>query len=66
KTATLALTNATLPYIRKLAKSGSLNAIKSNLSLRLGLNVFNGVLTNSAIAKIHNFEFKELSDAIKQ
>ncbi len=65
KTATLALTNATLPYIRELANSGSIDAIKNNPSLGLGVNIFNGVVTNSAVAQEHGFEFKELRDELK-
>ena len=60
KTSTVALTNATLLYIRELANEGSINAIKNNPSLALGVNVFNGVVTNSAIAKALGFEFKAL------
>ena len=60
KTATVALTNVTLPYIRKLADEGSLNAIKNDPSLALGVNVFKGIVTNSAVAKNLGFEFKAL------
>ncbi len=64
KTATLALTNATLPYVRELANSGSLDAIKSNESLGFGVNVFNGVVTNRAVAEIHGFEFVPYDQAL--
>ena len=60
KTATVALTNATLPYIRKLANDGIINAIKNDPALAFGVNIFNGVVTNSAVAKNFGFEFKEL------
>jgi len=61
KTATVALTNATLPYIRELAKHGTIKAVKNNQSLALGVNVFYGAITNRAVAEVHNFEFKALS-----
>ena len=60
KTATVALTNATLPYIRKLANDGTINAIKNDPALAFGVNVFKGVVTNSAVAKEQGFEFKPL------
>lgn len=60
KTATVALTNATLPYIRKLANEGSIEAIKNDDSLALGVNVFNGVLTNSAVAEVQNKRFEAI------
>ncbi len=60
KTSTAALSNATIPYVRKMANNGVIDAIKSDASLALGVNVFNGVVTNSAVAEVHNFEFKAL------
>ena len=64
-TATLALTNATFPYTRKLASSGSTEAIKNSASLGLGVNVFSGIVTNYAVAQEHGFEFRELRDELK-
>jgi len=60
KTATVALTNATLPYIRKLANEGSVNALKNDPSLALGVNIFNGVMTNRPVAEALSLEFKAL------
>jgi alanine dehydrogenase len=60
KTATLALTNATLPYIRYLANNGVKNSIKNDKSITLGVNVYGGFVTNEAIAKAHGFEYKAL------
>ena len=60
KTATLALTNATFPYVKKLANSGSVEVLKNDLSLRLGVNVFKGHITNPAIAETFNMEYKKL------
>ncbi|MEN8304077.1 MAG: alanine dehydrogenase [Campylobacterota bacterium] len=60
KTATLALTNATFPYVQKLANMGSVEAIKDDSSLALGVNIFKGNITNSAVSKISGFEFKTL------
>ncbi|MCF6309393.1 MAG: alanine dehydrogenase [Sulfurimonas sp.] len=60
KTATVALTNATLPHVRKLANEGSVDAIKNDSSLALGVNVFNGVITNKAVARAQGLEFQAL------
>ena len=60
KTASIALTNATFPYIKKLANEGISEAIKNDDSLRFGVNVFNGFVTNRVIAELFNFEYKEL------
>lgn len=60
KTATVALTNATLSYIRKLANEGTLKAIHNDVSLALGVNVFNGVVVNRAVSEAQNLEYKTL------
>jgi alanine dehydrogenase len=60
KTATIALTNATLTYIRKLANEGTRKAVKSDMSLASGVNIFNGVVTNRAVAEAQNLEFQTL------
>ena len=64
KTSTIALTNATLPYIRKLAKEGTMNAVSNDSSLALGVNIFNGLITNRAVAEVLNLEYNELKELI--
>ncbi|MCD6172838.1 MAG: alanine dehydrogenase [Sulfurimonas sp.] len=64
KTASIALTNATFPYVQKLANQGTIEAIKNDISLKLGVNIFNGSITNPAIAKVFNLEYKELNSII--
>lgn len=51
RTATLALNNATLPFVLELANKGYSAALKENVHLRHGLNVFHGKLTYEAVAK---------------
>lgn len=60
KTSTLALSNATISYVRKLANYGIIEAVKSDASLALGVNVYNGIVTNRAVAEVHNLEFREI------
>lgn len=50
RTSTLALNNATLPYVLNLANEG-LEALFHNNALQLGLTTHQGQLTNAAIAK---------------
>jgi alanine dehydrogenase len=59
RTSTYALTNATMPYMLELADKGVGKAIKENASLRKGLNVWKGRLTNGAVAKAFGWEFTE-------
>ena len=64
KTSTMALTNATFEYVRKLANLGTKQAIKKDLTLRHGVNVYDGSLTNHAIAKVFDFEYKDIESLI--
>jgi alanine dehydrogenase len=50
-TSTLALTNATFPYVLKLAKLGAEAAIADDNGIAEGVNTFNGVLTYGAVAE---------------
>lgn len=49
RTSTMALSNATFPYVLKLAKEG-LTALKDDPYFRLGLNVYNGYITHRDLA----------------
>jgi alanine dehydrogenase len=51
RTSTFALTNATFPYALKLANMGNAKAMQQDISLRKGLNVFKGKLTNQPVAE---------------
>ena len=64
KTATAALSNATIPYIQKLS-NGVIDALKKDASLALGVNIFNGHVTNRAVAEIHGFEFKSIESCLR-
>lgn len=49
-TSTLALTNATFPYVLKLARMGAKSAIREDKGIAEGVNTYNGVLTYAAVA----------------
>ena len=51
RTSTYALTNVTLPYALQLAKKGFERAVKENPALMQGVNVYNGKVTNQAVAE---------------
>jgi len=50
RTSTFALTNATLPYIKKLATHGYKKAMLNDYSLALGLNIYQGEIVCQAVA----------------
>lgn len=51
RTSTMALTNATLPYVLKLADQGVEKALMEDNNLMNGLNLHNGVVTHKAVAE---------------
>lgn len=52
-TSTFALTNATMPYLMRIANMGWANAIKSDDALLAGLNTHAGKVYNSGVAEAH-------------
>ncbi|MEO1080528.1 MAG: alanine dehydrogenase [Pseudomonadota bacterium] len=57
RTSTLALTNATLPYVAALAGKGVHQALEDDEHLRNGLNVHNGSITYEAVAEALGYEY---------
>jgi alanine dehydrogenase len=57
RTSTLALTNATFPYVRQLANLGFEETMVSNRPLVKGVNLFKGNLTCKAVADSLNLEY---------
>ncbi len=56
RTATLALSNATLPYVKALAEQGWREALDQDPHLRNGLNVHAGKLRHPAVIEALGFE----------
>jgi len=50
-TSTLALTNATFPYLMRLANHGAREALRQDPGLAEGLNVWKGKLTHRGVAE---------------
>lgn len=61
QTATLALTNATLPYIRKLASQGYKKAMQEDINLLNGLNIFQGKVTHHAVAESLGYQYSSIT-----
>jgi alanine dehydrogenase len=64
KTSTYALNNATLPFVLALAGKGWKQALKDDVHLRNGLNVWNGKITCDAVAKALGYAFVSAETAL--
>jgi alanine dehydrogenase len=60
RTATFALTNATLPFIIRLASVGVSRAIGSDPGLAKGVNLHAGKITCRGVAEAHHMAFEPL------
>jgi len=60
RTSTYALTNVTLPYLLALASDGAERAIQDDPALALGVNTWDGKLTNQGVADATNVTFTPL------
>jgi alanine dehydrogenase len=63
-TSTYALTNVTLPYALSLADRGWHDALKADPALALGLNTYDGSLTNAPVAGAHGLPARDLADVL--
>ena len=63
-TSTYALTNVTLPYALSLADHGWRAALTADPALALGLNTYDGLITNGPVAQAHGLAHRELADVL--
>ncbi len=63
-TSTSALTNATLPYIRQIARRGWKDALRADAALAAGLNTVDGTVVNPGVATAHGLELAALAPAL--
>jgi alanine dehydrogenase len=63
-TSTLALTNATFPYVMRLANLGAKAAIHSDPGIAEGVNTYNGTLTYKAVAEGQQREFTPIDQML--
>lgn len=64
RTSTLALTNATLPYIVEVANLGPGEAARRNPALARGFNVCLGKVVHEAVAKAHGLPYTPLQEVL--
>ncbi|WP_420448193.1 alanine dehydrogenase [Candidatus Palauibacter sp.] len=62
RTSTLALTNATFPYVLKVSNRGWAAACEEDRDLALGVNIAGGRVTYAAVAEAFNLEYTPLGD----
>jgi len=63
-TSTLALTNATFPYVLKLAQLGPQAAIRDDAGLREGVNTYRGMLTYKAVAESQQRDWRSVAELV--
>ena len=63
-TSTLALTNATLPYLLDLADKGYARAVQEDPALLRGVNMVDGHVTYEAVARAHGLAFAPLESLL--
>lgn len=63
-TATQALANATISYVKKIADMGWKNASLEDAAIYSGVNIAGGFVTEEAVAKAHQMKYHELKDII--
>ncbi|OMH33930.1 alanine dehydrogenase [Motiliproteus sp. MSK22-1] len=66
RTSTLALTNATLPFVLELADKGVEAALLANEPLRQGLNVYHGSITHPGVADSLGYQYLSPLSAIQK
>ena len=64
-TSTIALTNATLPYILKLASLGFEKAGKFDAALSKGVNTYSGRITNKEVAEAFRMDYHGLFTVLR-
>ena len=64
RTSTYALTNVTTPYAVEIANVGLERAIETNPALAIGVNVYDGAVTNRGVAQAHGFEYVEIGTVL--
>jgi alanine dehydrogenase len=64
RTSTLALTNATFPYVLQLANKGWRQAVREDRTLAAGVNAVGGKCTYAAVAEAFGLEYTPLKEVL--
>jgi alanine dehydrogenase len=65
-TSTHALSNATMPYVVRIADEGPLEALNREPGLAAGLNIASGRVTNEAVGRDQDRDWLPVSQALKE
>lgn len=65
RTATIALTNATMSYVKQIANNGLEKAFLRNQAIMSGINVYKGLVTNDGVAKALDLESRNMYDILR-
>jgi alanine dehydrogenase len=65
RTSTLALNNATLPFVIALAEKGTRRALEEDPHLCNGLNVAKGMITCASVAEAHGLPYQSASSVLE-
>lgn len=66
RTSTVALTNATLPYLLRIARYGLEKAAMMDMALLRGINTYNGHLTCAGVAKAFKMSYTNIQPLLKR
>ncbi|MGI9274786.1 MAG: alanine dehydrogenase [Endozoicomonas sp.] len=66
RTSTLALNNATLPYVLQIADKGARKAMEDNAHLLEGLNVCKGVVTCASVAEAQGLKYRPAAEMLTE
>lgn len=66
RTATLALTKATLPYLIKIANKGWLAMVNEDSGLAKGINTLDGAITHPSVAESVGLKYTPLSEVLQR
>jgi len=64
RTSTYALTNVTAPYAIQIATQGLVEAVRHDPALALGVNVYEGRVTNDGVAQAHGLEHTPIGELV--
>ena len=64
RTSTYALTNVTLPYVLAIANDGEERAVRDDPALALGVNTWDGHVTNEGVAEATGASSTALADLL--
>lgn len=64
RTSTRALTNVTLPYARRIAAEGLKEAVRQDIHLKRGINVYDGHVTCRPVAEAQGLPFTDIDQLL--